>query len=72
MKTGVTANGRMILWEANKNSLVSSDNNTWIPRFLAGQSGVTIVQVSCGDLFVACLTGQSDTYTEGCQSERNR
>lgn len=72
MKTGVTANGRMILWEANKNSLVSSDNNTWIPRFLAGQSGVTIVQVSCGDLFVACLTGQSDMYTEGCQSEENR
>jgi len=34
----------------------------WVPRFLEGQSGVTIVQVSCGDLFVACLTGLSSSF----------
>ncbi|KAK3729334.1 hypothetical protein QZH41_009041, partial [Actinostola sp. cb2023] len=55
LKTGVTANGRMILWEASKSSF-SSETNTWNPKILEGQSGVTIVQVSCGDLFVACLT----------------
>lgn len=54
LKTGVTANGHMILWEAN----VAMGTNEWVPRILEGQSGVTIVQVSCGDLFVACLTGK--------------
>lgn len=29
----------------------------FICRFLEGQSGVTIKQVACGDLFTACLTG---------------
>ena len=29
----------------------------FIPRFLEGQSGVTIQHVACGDLFTACLTG---------------
>ena len=57
----------MIIWDSNKKAAdVSSDvspdkekllEDLWVPRFLEGQSGVTIVQVSCGDLFVACLTG---------------
>lgn len=66
LKTGVTGGGRMIIWDSNKTAVnVSSDaadkgmllEDLWVPRFLEGQSGVTIVQVSCGDLFVACLTG---------------
>ena len=65
LKTGVTGGGRMIIWDSNKKAVnVSSDaadkgmlEDLWVPRFLEGQSGVTIVQVSCGDLFVACLTG---------------
>ena len=66
LKTGVTKSGRMIIWDSNKKAVeVSSDaaekgrllEDLWVPRFLEGQSGVTIVQVSCGDLFVACLTG---------------
>ena len=62
LKTGVTGGGRLILWDSNKKADLSSDkdkipDDLWLPRFLEGQSGVTIVQVSCGDLFVACLTG---------------
>ena len=29
----------------------------FVPRYLEGQSAVTIQHVSCGDLFTACLTG---------------
>ena len=29
----------------------------FIPRYLEGQSAVSIQHVSCGDLFTACLTG---------------
>jgi len=73
MKTGVTGGGRMIIWDSNKKAVdVPSDatadkekmlEDLWVPRFLEGQSGVTIVQVSCGDLFVACLTGMLSRYT---------
>ena len=31
----------------------------FVSRFLEGQSGVTIKHVACGDLFTACLTGES-------------
>ena len=67
MKTGVTGGGRAIIWDSNKKAMdVSSDvtadrekllEDLWLPKFLEGQSGVTIVQVSCGDTFAACLTG---------------
>lgn len=67
MKTGVTGGGRAIIWDSNKKAMdVSSDvtadrekllEDLWVPKFLEGQSGVTIVQVSCGDTFAACLTG---------------
>ena len=70
LKTGVTSGGRMIIWDSNKKAVnVSSDaadkgmlEDLWVPRFLEGQSGVTIVQVSCGDLFVACLTGMCSSF----------
>ena len=67
LKTGVSKSGRMIIWDSNKKAVdVSSDGaekgrlleDMWVPRFLEGQSGVTIVEVSCGDFFVACLTGE--------------
>lgn len=32
----------------------------YIPRYLEGQSAVSIQNVSCGDLFVACLTGEEN------------
>ena len=37
----------------------SIEGNTapFIPRYLEGQSAVSIQHVSCGDLFTACLTG---------------
>ena len=63
IKAGVTSKGRMIIWESSKNAITSTSGGRgatgtlWVPRFLEGQSGITIVQVSCGDLFVACLTG---------------
>ena len=31
---------------------------TFIPRYLEGQSAVTIRHVACGDMFTACLTGR--------------
>lgn len=75
MKTGVTGGGRMIIWDSNKKAAdVSPDlfpdkekllEALWVPRFLEGQSGVTIVQVSCGDLFVACLTGIKMRFFSG-------
>jgi len=74
LKTGVTGGGRMIIWDSNKKAVnVSSDaaekgvllEDMWVPRFLEGQSGVTIVQVSCGDLFVACLTDRGILMTFG-------
>jgi len=75
MKTGVTGGGRMIIWDSNKKAVdVPSDatadkekmlEDLWVPRFLEGQSGVTIVQVSCGDLFVACLTDRGILMTFG-------
>lgn len=60
----------MVIWDSNKKAVnVSSDaadkemlEDMWVPRFLEGQSGVTIVQVSCGDLFVACLTGTCSLF----------
>lgn len=67
LKTGVSKSGRMIIWDSNKKAVdISSDGaekgrlleDMWVPRFLEGQSGVTIVEVSCGDFFVACLTGE--------------
>jgi len=32
---------------------------TFVPRYLEGQSAVTIQHVSCGDFFTACITGLS-------------
>ena len=34
-------------------------SSIFVPRFLEGQSAVSIQQVSCGDLFTACLTGEA-------------
>ncbi|EDO46185.1 predicted protein [Nematostella vectensis] len=70
LMTGVTANGRMILWEGSKSSgLMSSggknEKTVWVPRFLEGQSGITITKVSCGDLFTACLTDRGILMTFG-------
>ena len=38
-------------------SYETSSDPCMLPRYLEGQSGVTIQHVSCGDLFTACLTG---------------
>lgn len=37
----------------------------FLPRFLEGQSAVTIKQVSCGELFTACLTDRGILMTFG-------
>lgn len=73
LKTGVTGGGRMILWYSNQkeadiyNPDLSSNKDKmledlWVPRFLEGQSAATIVQVSCGDMFAACLTGTCNCH----------
>lgn len=64
MTVGVTASGRLIVWEPAKDCSIdcvggrASPTNMLVPRFLEGQSGVNITQVSCGDMFTACLTGK--------------
>ncbi|XP_072173029.1 serine/threonine-protein kinase Nek8-like [Diadema setosum] len=71
-KTGVTHNGRLIIWEAPS---IGTDSTLpgaveqavplYVPRYLEGQSAVTIQKVSCGDLFVACLTDRGILMTFG-------
>ncbi|XP_035698278.1 serine/threonine-protein kinase Nek8-like isoform X2 [Branchiostoma floridae] len=71
-KAGVTRNGRLIMWEvptvATDAAMPGATDHAalqFIPRFLEGQSGVTIKQVSCGDLFTACLTDRGILMTFG-------
>ncbi|XP_030851438.1 serine/threonine-protein kinase Nek8 [Strongylocentrotus purpuratus] len=71
-KTGVTHNGRLIIWESPS---IGTDSGLpgavdqvvplYIPRYLEGQSAVSIQNVSCGDLFVACLTDRGILMTFG-------
>lgn len=50
---------------------VEQQQPQFISRFLEGQSGVTIKHVACGDLFTACLTGESSgDHTVGRRSSR--
>lgn len=73
-KACVTESGRVIFWEASPacgppGSLSDSQNIPYyIPRFLEGQSGVTIKQVVCGDLHNACLTDRGILMTYGSGS----
>lgn len=68
-RAAVAKNGRLILWEASQTSAAESaadvDRTVFIPRFLEGQSAVSIQQVSCGDLFTACLTDRGILMTFG-------
>ncbi|KAM4845072.1 serine/threonine-protein kinase Nek8 isoform 2-T2 [Thomomys bottae] len=76
-KAGVTRSGRLILWEAPPlgagegvllPGAVEHPQPQFISRFLEGQSGVTIKQVACGDLFTACLTDRGIIMTFGSGS----
>ncbi|KAK1786136.1 hypothetical protein P4O66_017569, partial [Electrophorus voltai] len=75
-KMGVTKSGRLITWEspsvgAGEPALpgtVELVQALFIPRFLEGQSGVTIKSVSCGDLFTTCLTDRGIIMTFGSGS----
>ncbi|XP_022092238.1 serine/threonine-protein kinase Nek8-like [Acanthaster planci] len=72
-KVAVTKNGRLIIWEfssvgADSTMLpgaVDQQYPTFIPRYLEGQSAVTIQHVSCGDMFTACLTDRGILMTYG-------
>ncbi len=44
---------------------IDGDSPAFIPRYLEGQSAVTIQHVSCGDLFTACLTDRGILMTFG-------
>uniref|UniRef100_A0A671EY14 Serine/threonine-protein kinase Nek8 n=1 Tax=Rhinolophus ferrumequinum TaxID=59479 RepID=A0A671EY14_RHIFE len=76
-KAGVTRSGRLILWEAPPlgagggallPGAVEQQQPQFVSRFLEGQSGVTIKQVACGDLFTACLTDRGIIMTFGSGS----
>ncbi|XP_072019218.1 serine/threonine-protein kinase Nek8-like [Amphiura filiformis] len=71
-KAGVTKNGRLIIWESpsvgNDAMLPGATEQqipTFVPRYLEGQSAVTIRHVSCGDMFTACLTDRGILMTFG-------
>ncbi|XP_033115096.1 serine/threonine-protein kinase Nek8-like [Anneissia japonica] len=71
-RAAVTKNGRLLLWESpvvGAESMLPGamdpEMPSFIPRFLEGQSAVTIKHVSCGDLFTACLTDRGILMTYG-------
>ncbi|XP_064624629.1 serine/threonine-protein kinase Nek8-like [Lineus longissimus] len=75
-KAAVTKNGRLFVWEGSSvggesglpgaiSSSMDQPLQSFIPRYLEGQSGVTIQHVSCGDLFTACLTDRGILMTFG-------
>jgi len=71
-KAAVTKNGRLLLWESpacvSEAEYVEVHDDIhvpFVPRFLEGQSAVTIQHVSCGDLFTACMTDRGILMTFG-------
>uniref|UniRef100_A0A6J0UG79 non-specific serine/threonine protein kinase n=1 Tax=Pogona vitticeps TaxID=103695 RepID=A0A6J0UG79_9SAUR len=76
-KAGVTKSGRLIMWEpppmGTSGGLILPGATEqlqpqFVCRFLEGQSGVTIKNVACGDLFTACLTDRGIVLTFGSGS----
>ncbi|XP_032072097.1 serine/threonine-protein kinase Nek8 isoform X2 [Thamnophis elegans] len=76
-RAGVTKSGRLVMWEpppfgtAGGPSLPGATEQLqpqFVCRFLEGQSGVTIKQVACGDLFTVCLTDRGIVLTFGSGS----
>ncbi|XP_013083908.2 serine/threonine-protein kinase Nek8-like isoform X1 [Biomphalaria glabrata] len=71
-RAAVTKNGRLFVWEPQTlgtDSLMPGSTYSappiFIPRFLEGQTAVTIQHVACGDLFTACLTDRGILMTFG-------
>ncbi|XP_071848979.1 serine/threonine-protein kinase Nek8-like [Apostichopus japonicus] len=71
-RAAVTTNGRLIIWEVSSlkaeaviPGAMDQHAEIFVPRFLEGQSAVTIKQVSCGELFTACLTDRGILMTFG-------
>ncbi|XP_059151574.1 serine/threonine-protein kinase Nek8-like isoform X2 [Physella acuta] len=69
-RAALTKNGRLFVWEpqaVGTDTLLpgSTDSPSFVPRFLEGQTAVTIQQVACGDLFTACLTDRGILMTFG-------
>lgn len=71
LKAGVTSKGRLLVWETAlgggdiPGSAMKEDNHSAIPRFIDGHAGVSIAQVSCGDMFIACVTDTGILMTFG-------
>ncbi|XP_062509330.1 serine/threonine-protein kinase Nek8-like isoform X2 [Corticium candelabrum] len=74
-KLGVTADGRVVTWQTQSATMTTMtsrsdgsshrDSYVSVPRYVDGLSGVTVKQVSCGDLFTACLTERGILMTFG-------
>ncbi|KAF6019750.1 NEK8 [Bugula neritina] len=62
-KAAVTQSGTMFVWESPPYGM--DTEYPYIPRSLEGQSAVTIQHVSCGDLFIACVTDRGILMTFG-------
>ncbi|BFY99642.1 hypothetical protein BsWGS_02682 [Bradybaena similaris] len=71
-RAAVTKNGRLFVWESQtvgtEGLLPGATQATtpcFVPRYLEGQTAVTIQHVACGDLFTACLTDRGILMTFG-------
>jgi NIMA (never in mitosis gene a)-related kinase len=74
-KLGLTADGRVVTWQTQSATMTTMtsraesgshrDSYMSVPRYLDGLTGVTIKQISCGDLFSACLTERGILMTFG-------
>ncbi|CAG5116155.1 unnamed protein product [Candidula unifasciata] len=70
-RAAVTKHGRLFVWESQSlaESLLpgatAAVTPSFVPRYLEGQTAVTIQHVACGDLFTACLTDRGILMTFG-------
>ncbi|XP_067928764.1 serine/threonine-protein kinase Nek8-like isoform X2 [Watersipora subatra] len=62
-RAAVTQSGTMFVWESAPFGM--DTEYPYIPRLLEGQSAVSIQHVSCGDLFIACVTDRGILMTFG-------
>ncbi|XP_071545245.1 serine/threonine-protein kinase Nek8-like isoform X2 [Panulirus ornatus] len=72
-RAGVTSMGQVILWEKQeqKSADVKGGNDLevpFIPTILRSPASVTVVQVACGDGFIACVTDRGILLTSGSGS----
>ncbi|XP_045600714.1 serine/threonine-protein kinase Nek8 [Procambarus clarkii] len=75
-RAGVTSAGQVVLWEKQEQKskdirvavTENEDESPYKPTILRSPASVTVVQVSCGDGFIACVTDRGILLTSGIGS----